>query len=214
MTETPSEFARRLGVNKSTVCRAIQEGRLLASGGKLDVADNLRRWEATKPGTRADVAARHAAKRVKAIPLVPGAKTTPQNAITAVEEVPGIADYRKAELPRLAPFPPAGALSENPTLSAFCCATQCRLQSEARNQPNHATRATEACSAMLARELLALRRTMPYGSFPTGLLQGGSACLPGCAAAGAWRPHGSPGTSLLKGRASPRPAYPVGADSD
>jgi hypothetical protein len=98
MTETPSEFARRLGVNKSTVCRAIQEGRLLASGGKLDVADNLRRWEATKPGTRADVAARHAAKRVKAIPLVPGAKTTPQNAITAVEEVPGIADYRKAEL--------------------------------------------------------------------------------------------------------------------
>jgi hypothetical protein len=108
MTETPSEFARRLGVNKSTVCRAIQEGRLLASGGKLDVADNLRRWEATKPGTRADVAARHAAKRSAAIPMAPGAKTTPQNPKESAAEPDddgeqsaagtGIADYRKLEL--------------------------------------------------------------------------------------------------------------------
>jgi len=99
MTETPSEFARRLGLSRSTVCRAIQSGRLLAPGGMLDVADNLRRWEATKPGTRADVAARHAAKRVKAIPSVPGVKTTPQSAKeTADEDGPGIAHYRKLEL--------------------------------------------------------------------------------------------------------------------
>jgi hypothetical protein len=99
MTETPSEFARRLGLSRSTVCRAIQSGRLLASGGMLDVADSLRRWEATKPGTRADVAARHAAKRASAIPSVPGATKTPQNAQeSADDDGPGIADYRKLEL--------------------------------------------------------------------------------------------------------------------
>jgi hypothetical protein len=46
----------------------------------LDIEDNLRRWESTKPGTRSDVAARHAAKRSAAIPSVPGATKTPQNA--------------------------------------------------------------------------------------------------------------------------------------
>jgi len=104
MTEKPSEFARRLGVNKSTVCRAIQEGRLILSNGKLDVADNLRRWESTKPGTRYDVAARHAANRAAAIPSSPHAATkTQQSAITAVsdsteDDGPGIAEYRKVEL--------------------------------------------------------------------------------------------------------------------
>jgi hypothetical protein len=103
MTEKPSEFARRLGVNKSTVCRAIQSGRLLAPGGMLDVEDNLRRWEATKPGTRHDVAARHAAQRAAAIPSPPGATETPQSAIadvsdSAEDDGPGIAHYRKVEL--------------------------------------------------------------------------------------------------------------------
>lgn len=108
MTETPAAFARRLGLSRSTVSRAIQSGRLLASGGLLDVEDNLRRWEATKPGTRPDVDARHAAKRAAAIPSSPGAKTTPQNAKESAAEPdddgeqsadgPGIADYRKVEL--------------------------------------------------------------------------------------------------------------------
>jgi hypothetical protein len=104
MLESPSAFARRLGVNRSTVTRAIQEGRLLASGGKLDVADNLRRWEATKSGTRADVSARHAAQRASAIPSPPGATKTPQNAQETADEDapeddgPGIAHYRKVEL--------------------------------------------------------------------------------------------------------------------
>ncbi len=98
MTEKPSEFARRLGVNKSTICRAIQQGRLLTSRGLLDVEDNLRRWEATKPGTRADVAARHADRRAAAMASQPEETKTPQNAITAVEAGQGIADYRKAEM--------------------------------------------------------------------------------------------------------------------
>lgn len=78
MTETPAAFARRLGVHKSTVCRAIQAGRLIVSGGMLDVADSLQRWEDTKPGTRPDVLARHAAKRAPAIPWQPGADQSPQ----------------------------------------------------------------------------------------------------------------------------------------
>ena len=103
MTEKPSEFARRLGVNKSTICRAIQAGRLHAPGGMLDIEDNLRRWEATKPGTRADVAARHAANRSAATPSPPAETKTPLNAITNVsdsaeDEGPGIAEYRKVEL--------------------------------------------------------------------------------------------------------------------
>jgi hypothetical protein len=104
MLESPSAFARRLGVNRSTVTRAIQEGRLLAPGGMLDIEDNLRRWESTKSGTRSDVAARHAAQRASAIPSPPGATKTPQNAKETADEDepeedgPGIAHYRKLEL--------------------------------------------------------------------------------------------------------------------
>jgi len=76
--ETPAAFARRLGVHKSTVCRAIKSGRLIVSSGMLDVADSLQRWENTKPGTRPDVLARHAAKRSAGIPAQPGADQAPQ----------------------------------------------------------------------------------------------------------------------------------------
>ncbi len=78
MTETPAAFARRLGVHKSTICRAIKAGRLIVAGGMLDVADSLQRWEDTKPGTRPDVLARHAAKRVPPIPWQPCADQSPQ----------------------------------------------------------------------------------------------------------------------------------------
>ena len=66
--ETPAAFARRLGVNKSTVCRAIQSGRLILVDGLLDVASSLHRWKNTKTGQRPDVAARHAADRRSANP--------------------------------------------------------------------------------------------------------------------------------------------------
>lgn len=59
----PVDFARILGIHKSTVTRAIQSGRLIAVDGKLDVQENLRRWESTKAGSRPDVAARHASQR-------------------------------------------------------------------------------------------------------------------------------------------------------
>ncbi len=68
LRETPAAFARRLGVHKSTISRAIAAGRLHLDGGFLDVDTSLRLWQATKPGLRPDVLARHAAKRGQAIP--------------------------------------------------------------------------------------------------------------------------------------------------
>lgn len=62
--ERPAAFARRLGIHKSSVTRAIAAGRLiLGEDGLLDVDDNLQRWASTRSGTRPDVAARHEAKR-------------------------------------------------------------------------------------------------------------------------------------------------------
>lgn len=65
-SETPSAFARRLGINRSTVTRAIQAGRLHLVEGLLDIESSLHRWADTKAGTRPDVAARHAAQRQRA----------------------------------------------------------------------------------------------------------------------------------------------------
>jgi hypothetical protein len=69
----------------------------------LHIADSLRRWESTKPGTRPDVSARHAANRAAAIPSPPYATKTQQSAIADVsdsdeDDGPGIAHYRKVEL--------------------------------------------------------------------------------------------------------------------
>ncbi|MDY0136367.1 MAG: hypothetical protein RBS36_04270 [Thiomicrospira sp.] len=61
--ETKAEFARRLGVNRSTVTRGVQQGRILVNGkGLVLINESLARWEATKAG-RYDVEARHAANR-------------------------------------------------------------------------------------------------------------------------------------------------------
>lgn len=61
--ENLAAFARRLGVNRSTVTRAAQSGRLvLDADGRVCVVASLARWHATRGG-RDDVAARHAAAR-------------------------------------------------------------------------------------------------------------------------------------------------------
>ena len=80
LRETPAAFARRLGVHKSTISRAIAAGRLHLDGGFLDVDASLRLWQATKPGLRPDVLARHAAKRGQAIPEAHPAAATPRSA--------------------------------------------------------------------------------------------------------------------------------------
>jgi hypothetical protein len=59
MTETKVQFAKRLGVNKSTVTRYGQAGRLvLAPNGKVKVEESLSLINATK-GHRIDVSEKH-----------------------------------------------------------------------------------------------------------------------------------------------------------
>lgn len=65
--ESKAAFARRIGVNKSTITRAAQAGRLVLDGEQVDVEASLARWHATQGG-RLDVAARHAEQRGQAIP--------------------------------------------------------------------------------------------------------------------------------------------------
>lgn len=59
MVETKAAFARRLGVNKSTITRYDQAGRLvLAPNGKVKVEESLALIASTK-GARGDVSAKH-----------------------------------------------------------------------------------------------------------------------------------------------------------
>jgi hypothetical protein len=61
--ESRSAFARRLGVHRSNITRAVQAGRIvLVPGGWVNVEASIERWYATRGG-RTDVAARHAANR-------------------------------------------------------------------------------------------------------------------------------------------------------
>lgn len=83
--ETPAAFARRLGVNKSTVCRAIQSGRLILVDGLLEVASSMHRWKNTKTGQRPDVAARHAANRRAGNPEATPKDIAPPAAAEAAE---------------------------------------------------------------------------------------------------------------------------------
>lgn len=66
--ESRAAFARRLGVNKSTITRAADAGRLvLGRDGRINVEKSLEKWNATKGG-RIDVEARHAESRGRSIP--------------------------------------------------------------------------------------------------------------------------------------------------
>lgn len=89
-SENMAAFARRLGVNKSTITRAAQAGRIvLNERGLVEVEASMERWCATK-GNRPDVAARHAAQRGAEVqtPTQPSdSATAPQ--ISATDGQPG-----------------------------------------------------------------------------------------------------------------------------
>lgn len=96
--ESKAAFARRLGVNKSTISRAAQAGRLVMRGNQVDIEASLARWHATQGG-RADVAERHAAQRGQTIPTMPAYGRMPENAPAGVSgPVPGtVADTVAAQ---------------------------------------------------------------------------------------------------------------------
>jgi hypothetical protein len=84
--ETRAAFARRMGVNKSTVTRWGDTGRLVEQGGMVLVAETLARVAATT-AHRNDVAARHAAGRGADIPSPqPSAENAPKGRKTNQEE--------------------------------------------------------------------------------------------------------------------------------
>ena len=63
MIESKAAFARRIGVNRSQITRAAQNGRIvLTAAGMVNVEASVQRWYETKGG-RDDVAARHAKNR-------------------------------------------------------------------------------------------------------------------------------------------------------
>lgn len=78
-TVTGAEFARMLGVSRSTVTRAKQAGRLvLDQAGRILVEESLARYHATAGG-RTDVAQRHARTRGAELPPPPdGVAAAPQ----------------------------------------------------------------------------------------------------------------------------------------
>lgn len=83
--ESRAAFARRMGVNKSTVTRWGEAGRLVEQDGLVLVAETMARVAATT-AHRNDVAARHAAGRGAGIPTPqPGA----QNAPKTTDSIPG-----------------------------------------------------------------------------------------------------------------------------
>lgn len=67
MIEPRADFARRQGVNRSTVTRWAETGRIVLAGDGVDVEASLRRLAETA-GARPDVADRHAAARGGALP--------------------------------------------------------------------------------------------------------------------------------------------------
>lgn len=75
-TENQSAFAARLGVNRSTVSRALAAGRLVQSdNGQILIEASLKRWEETQ-GHRTDMAEKHAKKRGQTVSVAPRGENT------------------------------------------------------------------------------------------------------------------------------------------
>lgn len=88
--ETKTEFAKRLGVNKSTITRWDKAGRLvLAQNGKVIVQESLAQISATQ-GHRTDLTEKHALDRGQAITKpTESAKNATDNDMDATEQQVG-----------------------------------------------------------------------------------------------------------------------------
>lgn len=103
LTESKAAFARRLGINKSTVTRAAQAGRLVLDGDKVLIDASLARWTATMGG-RTDVAERHAQQRGHSLESLPKAGNGANNATVAASggvlpDLNDVADTQSAAQP-------------------------------------------------------------------------------------------------------------------
>lgn len=76
MIEPRADFARRQNVNRSTVTRWAETGRIVLAGDGVDVEASLRRLAETA-GARPDVAERHAAARGGALPTAAAGSPPP-----------------------------------------------------------------------------------------------------------------------------------------
>lgn len=88
--ETRADFARRLGVNRSTITRWVETGRVVLSGALIDVEASQQRLAETG-GARPDVAERHAAERAAKGATV-GAGDTPPPAAPPASDAASRAD--------------------------------------------------------------------------------------------------------------------------
>lgn len=70
-TETQAAFAKRMGVNRSTINRGIAAGRVvMADNGKVLIEPSMKLWAETQ-GSRTDMAEMHAKKRGKTVSVAP-----------------------------------------------------------------------------------------------------------------------------------------------
>ena len=100
-TATGAEFARLLGVSRSTVTRAKQAGRLvLDQAGKILVEESLARYHATAGG-RTDVAERHARSRGAELPAPGGDANAVGEQAAHEEEGDDSAAQRRTDYKRL-----------------------------------------------------------------------------------------------------------------
>lgn len=85
MIEPRADFARRQGVNRSTVTRWAETGRIVLAGDGVDVEASLRRLAETA-GARPDVADRHAAARGGALPTAAAGSPPPSAPSSAQDD--------------------------------------------------------------------------------------------------------------------------------
>src|SRR5574337_927461 len=159
--ESRAAFARRLGVARSTVTRAAQDGRLVLVGEEIDVEASLARWHATA-GARSDVAARHAAQRGAplpgAIPHHGKPAEAPQEAASGLELPETPSDTGRARF--------AAVKREALALGATLRSAIERLIDQ--TAPRLAVLPAAERQALLAAEIAPLRRLL-RGEFPRAL---------------------------------------------
>jgi len=148
LLESKAAFARRIGVNKSTITRAAQIGRLVMQDGKVDVEASLARWHATAGG-RTDLTEKHAQQRGQIIPQVSQPAPAQKNA-TAGAYSP---DTGTVAMPQ-----PLVQLSPSATIGADDDATRQEYRATVLHYENQTIKLQMALDKGLRQRLAAVQR--------------------------------------------------------